>query len=235
MNNSVAEVARLLDCAESTAQGVRSSIGKQLERRLLLGELDAWRLKVGVSQAGAEAGEGVRLLGSCEAGTVLASYPGVTYAAEDLPVMHQLVLKGNDYVVARRDGTILDGRCSGPSKQIYETALMRDAASGAPSPADRQDFAIAQKVNHPPPGVLPNVLLFPFDLGADEHAGLHPFLGVYCFRPPAEGAAVKQGAVLIACRRLHDEELWLDYKLGLDGPLEPWYHPVVYGEHSVDG
>ena len=32
--------------------------------------------------------------------------------------------------------------------------------------------------------------------------------------------------VFIAARALHDEELFLDYKLREDGPLEPWYCPV---------
>ena len=33
--------------------------------------------------------------------------------------------------------------------------------------------------------------------------------------------------VFIATRALHDEELFLDYKLREDGPLEPWYCPVL--------
>ena len=38
--------------------------------------------------------------------------------------------------------------------------------------------------------------------------------------------------VFIAARALHDEELFLDYKLREDGPLEPWYCPVQVGAPS---
>ena len=54
----------------------------------------------------------------------------------------------------------------------------------------------------------------------------HPFLPVSHFRPPAAGEASKQTAVFIATRALKDEELFLDYKLREDGPLEAWYSPV---------
>ena len=93
------EAAALLGCDPGA---LREELCTRL-RALLTGERAApWELAVGESGV-AGAGEGVLLLGSCAVGTLLAIYPGTTYQAEDLPIMHQLVLHGNDYVMARRD------------------------------------------------------------------------------------------------------------------------------------
>ena len=82
-------VAALLGCDPS---GAKRAICTQLEE-LLLCDGAAWWLDVAASKVTA-AGEGVHLRGSCEAGTVLACYPGVIFLPDDLPVMHQLVLTG---------------------------------------------------------------------------------------------------------------------------------------------
>ena len=220
LQGGVDEVAGLLGCDPF---GAKRAICMQLEE-LLLHDGAVWWLDVAASEVTA-AGEGVHLRGSCEAGTVLACYPGVIFLPEDLPVMHQLVLTGNEYVLARRDGVLLDGRPDGASAQIYAVAQSRDRAAGA-AEGRGTAFAIGNKVNHPPRGVQPNVLRYPLDLMADEHPALHAFLPVHHFRPPAAGRPIKQTVVFIATRTLRDEELLLDYKLREDGPLEPWYCPV---------
>ena len=83
------DAATLLGCDPSDAKQV---ICTQLEELLLRGGAE-WRLDVTASEVTA-AGEGVHLRGTCEAGTVLACYPGVIFLPDDLPVMHQLVLTG---------------------------------------------------------------------------------------------------------------------------------------------
>ena len=202
----------------------RERLVEQL-RALLSSEPRSWRLEVTASKV-LDAGDGVHLHGECEAGAVLACYPGVSFLPEDLPVMHQLVLTDNSYVMARRDGVLIDGREDGPSRQIREMAKMRDQASGAQA-SETSSFSVGNKVNHPPPGSLPNVLVFPFDLRPEEEeADLRKFFPVWAFRPPAAGEPQVQTVVLAAKRALKDEELLLDYKLGAQGPLEPWYHPV---------
>lgn len=215
-----------LGCDHASA---KAAIVAQLQV-LLLGSGAEWRLDVAASEV-AGGGEGVHVRGTCEAGTVLACYPGVVYLPEDLPVMHKLVLPGNEYVLARRDGVLLDGRPDGSSAQILAVAQSRDRAAGAAAAvggpgAGAAAFAVGNKVNHPPKGVPPNVAVFPLDLLPDEYPALHPFLPVSHFRPPAAGEASKQTAVFIATRALKDEELFLDYKLREDGPLEAWYSPV---------
>ena len=89
------DVAALLGCDLS---GTKRAICTQLEQRLLRDggaaqPPSAWSLRVAASEV-TGAGEGVHLRGSCEAGTVLACYPGVIFLPDDLPVMHQLVLTG---------------------------------------------------------------------------------------------------------------------------------------------
>jgi len=85
------DLAALLGCDPS---GAKRAICTQLEE-LLLCDGAVWRLDVAASEVTA-AGEGVHLRGSCEAGTVLACYPGVIFLPDDLPVMHQLVLTGTN-------------------------------------------------------------------------------------------------------------------------------------------
>jgi len=223
---SASELSALLNVDSASSHDV---ICGQLVARLLEPQGDAaWKLEVGTSHV-PNGGDGVFLCGSCEAGTVLCCYPGVTFQPEDLPMMHQLVLPGNSYVVARRDGVLLDGRPDGPSVQIRDMARARDAAAqrAEPQPVTIA-FAIGQKVNHPPGGTQPNVAMFPFDLREGEHPRLHPLLDIHHFRPPAPTAPVKQTAVFIAKRVIRDgEELFLDYKLRADGPgYEEWYCPV---------
>ncbi len=202
----------------------RDEICEQLLRHLS----DAprsWRLEVAPSTI-AGAGEGVHLIGSCAVGTAVAIYCGVAYAADDLPTMHKLVLPNNSYVMARRDGIIIDGRPDGTSQQFFEVAVQRDIAAGA-SPLVYTELAVGQKVNHPARGERPNVRAQPLDLQPDEFVDLHRLLPTVNFRPPAPGEPSKRTVVLIAERDLRDEELWLDYKLNPDGPLESWYAPVL--------
>ena len=85
------DAAALLGCDPPDA---KSRICAQLEELLLRGGAQ-WRLEVTASEVtAAGAGEGVHVRGTCEAGTVLACYPGVIFSTDDLPVMHQLVLTG---------------------------------------------------------------------------------------------------------------------------------------------
>ena len=101
-------------------------------------------------------------------------------------------------------------------------------AAGAPPLLQTNALGVGNKANHPPKGTQPNVFVHPLDLGSSEHPSLHPHVPVVNFRPPAPDEPVKRTVVLIAARPLRDgEEIYLDYKLRADGPVEPWYHHVV--------
>lgn len=204
----------------------RQQVCRQL-RALAAGEQQgppplSWRAEVRPSSAPC-GGEGVFLSGSCQQATVVAVYPGVSYQAADLRLMHQIVLKGNEYVLARRDGVLIDARPHGASAQIFEVALRRDtvahlstspgaeegsapAVSCASGQRVSQDApcllgslpfsSIGHKVNHPPSGQLPNVFVYPLDL-FEEESDLFPYIHTYPFRPPARGEPLKQTAVLV--------------------------------------
>ena len=88
-----------LGCDHASA---KAAIVAQLQV-LLLGSGAEWRLDVAASEV-AGGGEGVHVRGTCEAGTVLACYPGVVYLPEDLPVMPVeyagFMLKPNNFFAA---------------------------------------------------------------------------------------------------------------------------------------
>ena len=213
-----AAVAALFGCAPGAAHG---AIHAALSERFLRSVDAGWELRVAASSV-ANGGAGVHLAGRAAAGAVLACYPGVSFEADDLKVMHGIVLSGNDYVLARRDGVLIDGRPDGASAQLRAVAQARDRRP--PPPAAAEAFAVGNMVNHPPAGTRPNVVVFPFDLPAGDP--LEPYVPVSPFRPPADGDPARRTAVLIAARDLEDEELWLDYKLSAGSP-PPWYAPVA--------
>ena len=215
-----AAVAALFGCSPGAAHGaIHAALN---ERFLRTPTSDAgWELRVAASSV-AGGGAGVHLAGRAAAGAVLACYPGVSFEADDLKVMHGIVLSGNDYVLARRDGVLIDGRPDGASAQLRAVAQARDRRP--PPPAAAEAFAVGNMVNHPPAGTRPNVVVFPFDLPAGDP--LEPYVPVSPFRPPADGDPARRTAVLIAARDLEEEELFLDYKLSAGSP-PPWYAPVA--------
>ena len=229
------EVASLLQCEIGEIKAtVSSRLMALLPSHAVSMPSKSWRLEVATSSVKDDAaGDGIFLRGNCDAGSVLCCYgPSIVFQLDDLPVMHQLVLPNNGYVVARRDGILLDARPDGPSAQLREVARLRDAAASrgsTPSSEARCALNIGHKVNHPPLGTLANVILVPLDLHADEYTELQAFIEAHHFRPPAPSEPTKQTVVFVAKRRIEDgEELFLDYKLRADGPgFESWYHPPV--------
>ena len=222
-----ADAARGVPCIISKSVSTHDLLA-QLRGTLVLNQPRSWRLEVASSSC-ADAGLGVFLRGHCPDGTAVALYPGVAYLADDLPVMHKLILPGNSYVLARRDGVLLDGNMSGASRQIFDTAVQRDlirAGRGQQADVLQHELAVGNMVNHPPAGMRPNVSAAPLDLWETEHAELIRHIPTVNFRPPSGGAPSKQTAVLVAKRVLRDEELLLNYRFNPRGPLEKWYTPV---------
>ena len=226
------ELIRLARSSGSTV--TNSELEQDLSRSEIIRQLEVivgiapqvrspWRLEVAQSSA-AGGDDGVMLHGSCEASSVLAVYPGVSYTTTDLPGMAKKVLKGNHYMLFLRNGVIIDGRPDGRSRKVFEAAWQRAQRTGGC--VDYGRLGVGHLVNHPPRGVKPNVHVVPLDLGPDEHTELHRHLPVVPPRQPLDGEPWKRTAVLVASRALRDEELWLDYKLRADAHRLPaWYEP----------
>lgn len=233
-----------LEAAEQRISDAQRRAPPRLEKAAIVAQLEGlllrpaaeqnrtWRLEVTPSTLPG-AGDGVFVRGACPAGTVVAVYPCVSYAQEDLPTMHKIVLPGNDYVLMRRDGVLLDGRPDGTSAQLFAVAEQRDRAAGLPPLVKGGEHSVGNKINHPAGGTPANVYVHPFDLLRSEHVALHPHLPVVCFRPPAEGEPCKCTAVLVTSRAVRDEELFLNYKYQqTDNAVRQrgadcnWYSPV---------
>ena len=122
-------------------------------------------------------------------------------------------------VTGRYDRTFIDGG---------------SAADVPPHP-----YALAQRVNHPPAGVAPNVLGLAFDYCGRDHATM-AFPEHLCSLVPNEFARAPSllveksrrpdvlvpGLVLVATRKVEDEELWLNYRLNPMLPRPAWYASV---------
>jgi len=195
-------------------------------------------------------GQGVYIDGRAEAGEVLAVYRGVVFDPESVESMHAFICPDNSYLLFRRDTVLLDGCTTGPSGRIFETCLLREAASAGIEPAEAWErvnankFAVGQLINHPPAGFSPNVRATAINVGCEgDHV-----LGILGpapqetlewlqwnnlkFKPPdnVEDSQTMKSVVLRAARTVEDEELFLDYKISaeLRGDQLPfWYCPVV--------
>lgn len=222
----------------ASQEEIKNSIRAQLSDRLGGTEM-SWELKVCASSI-PDAGEGVFVSGRCMPGSVLCAYPGTAYLPEDMPSMHSVILPGNEYIIARTDGVIIDGRDEGASAEIAEIARRRDGITSHQKchAAFGVDLLppIANKVNHPPGSERPNVIAAPLDLLPSDTPDLHDLLDGFClnFRAPIPSQTpMKRTIVLIALRDLNDhEELFLDYRRGgLRNGLreeESWYFHVSY-------
>eukprot|EP00658_Telonema_sp_P-2_P073990 TRINITY_DN6314_c0_g1_i1.p1 TRINITY_DN6314_c0_g1~~TRINITY_DN6314_c0_g1_i1.p1 ORF type:complete len:153 (-),score=30.67 TRINITY_DN6314_c0_g1_i1:144-572(-) len=133
-----------------------------------------------------------------------------------------------DSLIFRRDGILIDGRPDGYSRRLYESGAGRDGVLALDSNA-LPLHAVGSLINHPPGGVMPNVVTTPLDLPRDmspEMLNLFRNVNVN-FRTPAESDFALRTVVLVAKTDLENEELWLDYQLS--GDTKPqWYTPVEY-------
>ena len=132
-----------------------------------------------------------------------------------------------------RTNVIPQRRPDGASGRIHSVAMQREGRGlGTQREVSRQ-FMVGHLVNHPPAGERPNVAVAPLDLHDDDEP-LWREIAAVNFRPSGAGEPRVRTAVLVASRDLCDEELYLDYKLQRQGPVESWYSPVHASDDSVD-
>jgi hypothetical protein len=183
------------------------------------------------------AGHGLWLeRGTVEAGDVVCGYAALLLAVADLAELAAAaapsLVKGNRYVLARRDdGVLLDGNlfADGFSRDLWRRAAARDETDAAAA-ASVADDALGGRVNHAS-APRANVAAVPVDVDARASPQVHRWLRRFT-RPFRRGACddVVQTAVLVARRRLvAGEELFLDYQLGALGaaPAPEWAQRVT--------
>ena len=212
-----------------------------------------FELHLAPSTAGASAGMGVFVSGRAPPGTVLATYPGVSYEPADMLLLPGGTkhFRGNEYLMGRYDKTIIDA-------STRALKLLPDDALSCP-------LALGHRVNHPPRGTSPNIMPAPIDWDTRTPADLVQFLPQVSFehisavqrqlllddgsgsreqrrrtisdmfvsaiaessRPavPDLGPVLK-GLVLVAARPLEDEEVFLNYRFNPRNGSPDWYVPV---------
>ncbi|KAJ4460693.1 hypothetical protein PAPYR_2918 [Paratrimastix pyriformis] len=204
-------------------------------------------------------GVGVFATGPIRTGTLVSLYPGVIYAREDIPVASQLVWPGNDYLISRTDGTILDGRpivasLSAPaptgvspsewagataSERMFRSCLLRDKAQRCGpkdpllDPRRECPFVVGNLLNHPNPPNHPNCVSFTLDIPATFPRELWKYIPNVPFRPrePADARLVA-GLALVAAKDIAPgEELFLDYRYDHINKKTPaWFVPTCLTE-----
>ncbi|KYQ93815.1 hypothetical protein DLAC_05212 [Tieghemostelium lacteum] len=186
-----------------------------------------------------EAGYGVHVEGEITPGTVVAFYPGDTYNARS--VIPPLVIKDNDYMICRYDGTLIDGRSW--NKRADELALQykyfQETGTNA-TPKDlqkyRNPYAIGNFINHPPMGKKPNVISYSYNFSHYFPKELQDFIPN---RKVTESKVFKDtttfqpAMVIIAYEPIKDQELYLNYRFNpVNQPYADWYHqPDVEEAH----
>ncbi|XP_015952668.1 uncharacterized protein LOC107477200 isoform X1 [Arachis duranensis] len=204
-----------------------------------------------------DAGQGLFLDGAVDVGAVVAFYPGVVYS----PAYHQYIPgyldEQNPYLVTRHDGNVIDAQPWGSGGDEQELWSGRKMVVNKPdmegSQVDNTDnflerrnpLALAHFANHPAKGMLPNVMICPYNFPLTE-SSMRVYIpnvlfgntevntkafGNFWFKSgvPRNGEShvpTLKTVVLVATRALQDEELFLNYRLSNSKQLPEWYDPV---------
>ncbi|XP_055833464.1 uncharacterized protein LOC129902304 isoform X2 [Solanum dulcamara] len=235
-----------------------------------LKDLMGYTLEVKSSQIPHEdAGKGLFLQGEANIGSVIAFYPGVVY-----PPAYYHYIPGyprvdaqNSHLITRYDGTLINPQpwgAGGESREIWEwTRLLEPKhtmqADDKGSDLDgthvggnlevlerRNPLALAHFANHPAKGMVPNVMIYPYNFPLLEK-DMRPYIPNVSFGNGEETDTMKFGSfrfkswksssnesnvpvlktlVLVTTRALCDEEVLLNYRLSNSEHIPSWYTPV---------
>ncbi|XP_062502671.1 uncharacterized protein LOC134179739 [Corticium candelabrum] len=166
-----------------------------------------------------DAGEGLFIDGHVVPGTVVTFFPGTVYLPPDVSQI-------TDYsdsdphktlsMMSRLDRCIID-------------ANNYDITITTPDGPLNHPFAYGHKVNHPEPGVVPNLIPFSYEATASFPDELLSLIPNKYFRPPGFLYATPskmRSLVFVAARHLENEELFTDYRLRPDVSHPDWYTSV---------
>ncbi|CAK8570805.1 unnamed protein product [Lathyrus sativus] len=222
-----------------------------------------------------DAGQGLFLDGVVNVGSVVAFYPGVVYSPAYYRYIpgYPKVGAQNPYLITRYDGNVINAQpwgSGGDKRELWNggyTVEVKPDTKVAEKGSDRvwkvlskplegkgdngevierrNPLALAHFANHPSKGVLPNVMICPYDFPLTEN-NLRVYIpnilfgnaevkmrrfGSFWFK---SGGSKNSGSnvptlkslVLVATRAIQDEELLLNYRLSNTKRRPEWYAPV---------
>lgn len=192
---------------------------------------------------------------------MLAFYPGVVYPPSYYHHIPGYLDEQNPYLVTRHDGTVIDAQpwgCGGDEKELWNGRKMVDHKPDMEGVEEgskldisedllerRNPLALAHFANHPAKGMLPNVMICPYDfplteknmrayipnvLFGNEEVNMQRF-GSFWFksrvsRNSESHVPTLKSVVLVTTRALEDEELFLNYRLSNSKQWPEWYASV---------
>ncbi|KAK6792710.1 hypothetical protein RDI58_011791 [Solanum bulbocastanum] len=235
-----------------------------------LKDLMGYTLEVKPSQIPHEdAGKGLFLQGEANIGSVIAFYPGVVYP----PAYYRYILgyprvdAQNSHLITRYDGTMINAQpwgAGGESRELWDWTSSPEPkhtmqADEKGSDLDgthvggnlemlerRNPLAFAHFANHPAKGMVPNVMIYPYDFPLLEK-DMRPYIPNVPFGNDEETDTSKFGSfrlktwksnnyeskvpilktlALVATRAICDEEVMLNYRLSNSDHIPSWYTPV---------
>ncbi|MED6224289.1 hypothetical protein PIB30_082614 [Stylosanthes scabra] len=216
-----------------------------------------------------DAGQGLFLDGAVDVGAVVAFYPGVVYSSAYHRYIPGYLDEKNPYLVTRHDGNVIDAQpwgSGGDEQELWNgkkmvvnkpdrvekglDSLNKPLEESQVDDCDnflerRNPLALAHFANHPAKGVLPNVMICPYDFPLAE-SSMRVYIpnvlfgnaevntqafGNFWFksgvsRNDESQVPTLKTVVLVASRALQDEELFLNYRLSNSKQLPEWYNPV---------
>ncbi|KAG4988224.1 hypothetical protein JHK85_031207 [Glycine max] len=229
-----------------------------------------------------DSGQGLFLDGAADVGAVIAFYPGVVYSPAYYQYIPGYLDEQNPYLITRYDGTVIDAQpwgCGGEGPERFNGRKMLERKldnEGAEKGSDRMSkplegsqvendnenddverrnpLALAHFANHPAKGMLPNVMICPYDFPLTEN-NMRVYipnilfgnaevnikrLGSFWFksgvsRNSQSDVLTLKTVVLVATRSLQDEELLLNYRLSNSKKWPEWYAPVDEEEDIMTG
>mmetsp|Transcript_55467 Transcript_55467/g.109972 ORF Transcript_55467/g.109972 Transcript_55467/m.109972 type:complete len:367 (-) Transcript_55467:312-1412(-) len=202
------------------------------------------------------AGLGAFLDGGCEAGTLVALYPGVVFHSSNLlrdaGVIESLSPDEHLHLFSRYDGVIIDARGATPSP-LTETderervESCQELRGRNPKKSPPNPFAIAHLANHPPLGTEPNTMMIAVDFPSNQFGTLAgEFPSIFLPMVPNvldtahsilkgtynPGVAMQSAALITTSKIDPGAELTLNYRLSPLAERPSWYEPVDTSEEE---
>ncbi|CAN4092620.1 unnamed protein product [Withania somnifera] len=235
-----------------------------------LKDIMGYTLEVKPSQIPHEdAGKGLFLRGEANIGSVVAFYPGVVYSpAYYCHIPGYPGVDGqNSHLITRYDGTVINAQpwgAGGESREIWDWTRLPEPKHSMQADDKgfdldgthiggnlevlerRNPLAFAHFANHPAKGMVPNVMICPYDFHLLEK-DMRPYIPNVSFGKGEETDTRRLGSfrfkswkssnnesndpilktlVLVATRAICDEEVMLNYRLSNSDHIPSWYTPV---------